>query len=56
MLPCSRLEKNRMDGGAWWATVHGVSKESERTKHKALKWIHFMNWTLHVNRVDVKPS
>ena len=24
-LQCSCLE-NPMDGGAWWATVHGVSK------------------------------
>ena len=24
-LQCSRLE-NPMDGGAWWATVHGVAK------------------------------
>ena len=25
LLPFSRLE-NPMDGGAWWATVHGVAK------------------------------
>ena len=24
--------KNPMDGGAWWATVHGVGKESDRTE------------------------
>ena len=24
-LPCSCLE-NTMDGGSWWATVHGVTK------------------------------
>ena len=23
--------KNSMDRGAWWATVHGVAKESDRT-------------------------
>ena len=25
LLQCSFLEKS-MDGGAWWATVHGVAK------------------------------
>ena len=29
-LQYSCLE-NPMDGGAWWATVHGVAKESDRT-------------------------
>ena len=28
---CSSLE-NPMDRGAWWATVHGVSKESDKTE------------------------
>ena len=23
--------ENPMDGGAWWATVHGVTKESDMT-------------------------
>ena len=30
-LQCSCLE-NAMDGGAWWATVHGVTKESDTTE------------------------
>ena len=30
-LQYSCLE-NSMDRGAWWATVHGVAKESEMTK------------------------
>ena len=30
-LQCSCLE-NPMDGGAWWAAVHGVNKESDRTE------------------------
>ena len=30
-LQCSRLE-NPMDRGAWWATVHGVTKESDTTE------------------------
>ena len=33
-LPCRFLE-NPMDGGAWWAAVHGVSK-SDTTE-----WLHF---------------
>ena len=28
-LQCSCLE-NPMDGGAWWATVHGVAKSRTR--------------------------
>ena len=28
LLQCSGLE-NPTDRGAWWATVHGVAKESE---------------------------
>ena len=28
-LQCSCLE-NPMDGGAWWATVHGVTKSQTR--------------------------
>ena len=30
-LQYSCLE-NPMDGGAWWATVHGVAKESDTTE------------------------
>ena len=30
-LQCSCLE-NPMDRGAWWATVHGVTKESDMTE------------------------
>ena len=34
-LPAEPQEKtclgNLMDSGAWWATVHGVSKESDMT-------------------------
>ena len=30
-LQCSCLE-NSTDRGAWWATVHGVMKESDTTK------------------------
>ena len=26
-------QRNPMDRGAWWATVHGVAKESDRTEH-----------------------
>ena len=25
--------ENSMDRGAWWATVHGVAKESDTTEH-----------------------
>ena len=31
---CSCLE-NPMDRGAWWATVHGVTKESDMTEQLA---------------------
>ena len=28
--------KNPMDGGAWWATVHGVTKSRTRLSNKLL--------------------
>ena len=31
-LQCSCLENPR-DGGAWWAAVYGVTKESDTTEH-----------------------
>ena len=31
-LQHSRLE-NPMDRGAWWATIHAVTKQSETTEH-----------------------
>ena len=34
LLQYSCLE-NLMDKGAWWATVHGVAKESDMTEHIA---------------------
>ena len=30
---------NAMDRGAWWATVHGVAKESDMTVIKNKKWL-----------------
>ena len=32
-LQYSRLE-NSMNRGAWWPTIHGVTKESDTTEHK----------------------
>ena len=34
-LPYSRLE-NPVDSRTWWATVHGVTKELNVTKHTSL--------------------
>ena len=34
-LQCSCLE-NPMDGGAWWATVHGVTEESDTNERQTL--------------------
>ena len=31
--------QNPMDGGAWWATVHRVANESDRTER-----LHFTSW------------
>ena len=32
--------KNPMDGGAWWATVHRVAKESDMTEATDHAWIY----------------
>ena len=29
-----------MDGGAWWATVHGVAKESDTTERLHFHFVH----------------
>ena len=34
-------QENPMDRGAWQATVHGVSKESDPTEHTQLSKIHY---------------
>ena len=34
------LLENPMDRGAWQATVHGVTKELDTTKHKQDKLVH----------------
>ena len=36
-LQCSYLE-NPMDRGAWWATVHGVSKKLDMTLRLNITW------------------
>jgi len=41
-LQYSCLE-NSMDGGTWWATVHGVA-ESDRTE-----WLHFLSFFLSLD-------
>ena len=38
---------NAMDRGAWWATVHGVEKESDITEHPCT--LSYCCWTLHTN-------
>ena len=44
-LQYSCLE-NPMNGGAWWAAVHGVAKESDTTKklQPSLSLFTFMHW------------
>ena len=36
--------KNPMDGGAWWAAVHGVAKSRTRLSNFTL-FFHFMHWS-----------
>ena len=36
--------KNPMDGGGWWATVHGVCKESDMTERLHFHFVCF--WSL----------
>ena len=40
-LQYSCLE-NLMDRGSWWATVHGVTKESDRTEQLILRFILYL--------------
>ena len=40
-LQCSCLE-NPMDGGAWWAAVHGVSK----------RWTRLSDFTFHFHALE----
>ena len=42
LLPFSRLE-NPMDGGAWWATVHGV------TKNQTWQWLTHYSCYYYIN-------
>ena len=46
-LQCCCLE-NPMDGGAWWATVHGVTKS--RTQLSELTSLHFKNHYFLMNK------
>ena len=39
-LPCSCLE-NPMDGGAWWAAVHGVAKSRTRLSDFTFTFMHW---------------
>ena len=50
-LQYSCLE-NPMDGGAWWATVHGAAKSRDTTK-----WLNFhFSSELFINRTYTKES
>ena len=42
-LQYSCLE-NPMDGGAWWATVHGVTKSWTRLRTERLRFLSFFSW------------
>ena len=46
-LQYSCLE-NPMDGGAWWATVHGVTKSRTQLSH--------FTFTFHLHRSEVQHS
>ena len=48
-LQCSCLE-NLMDGGAWWAAVHGVAQSRTRLKRlSSSSFIHTQNHTyIHI--------
>ena len=49
-LQYSCLE-NPMDGGAWWATVHGVSKSQDTTER-----LHFQTHLLPISSVHCEHS
>ena len=48
-LQCSCLE-NPMDGGAWWATIHGVAKS--RTQLSNLTSLHFVVWQKQIQNCE----
>ena len=48
-LQCSCLE-NPMDGGAWWATIHGVAKS--RTQLSKLTSLHFVVWQKQIQNCE----
>ena len=59
-LQYSCLE-NPMDRGTWWATVHGVAKESDTTEHAHMtkyKILFGLNtfWKLNKNKLKISPS
>ena len=63
-LQYSCLE-NPMDGGAWWAAVHGVTKSQTRLKrlssssNRVFPWEHLPRWdwrTVIRSRCQAYPS
>ena len=50
LLKYSCLE-NSLDRGAWWATVHGVTKSQEMTKHSTASLIYSVPGTVQASLV-----
>ena len=42
--------ENPMDRGAWWATVHGAAKKSDRTEQLSTHTHFMISFTLHTSR------
>ena len=47
---------NLMDRGAWWATVHGVSKESDTTKQLSLQFTSFNLMSLEERKIRFRDT
>ena len=54
-LQCSCLE-NPMDGGAWWATVHGVAKSRTRLSDFTSLYGVYLKLILYVNYSSIKSK
>ena len=47
--------RNPMDRGAWWATVHGVARESDMTLNNNNSWKEGCDLRVHSEYLTLEP-